>query len=74
MVPDAVGVHEILWMDLLDPADRRLQPFAAALSLNNRQHRGQNQDDADECDDQQPDASSSSTMRQRLRRWSRWWS
>jgi hypothetical protein len=50
-------------MDALDPADRRLEPFAAALSLNNRQHRGQNQDDADERDDQHSDASSGSTTR-----------
>jgi hypothetical protein len=64
----------------LDPAHRRLQPFAAALSLNARQCHSQNQDDADERDDQHSDGSSSSTTRQRLRRWPhwssrrRWWS
>ena len=67
-----VVFHEILWTDVLDPAHRRLQPFAAALILNNRQHRGQNQDDADEHDDQQADARSSSTTRQRLRQWPLW--
>ena len=40
--PTRVAVHETLWMDLLDLADRRVEPFAAALILNNRQHRGQN--------------------------------
>ena len=69
-----VPVHEILWIDVLDAAHRRVQPFAAALSLNNRQHRSQDQDDADEGDDQQFDASSSSTTRQRLGRWPPWWS
>jgi hypothetical protein len=69
-----VAVHEILWTDVLDPAHRRVQPFAAPLSLNTRQCRSQNQDDADERDDQQSDASSSSTTRQRLRRWPHWWS
>jgi hypothetical protein len=58
-------------MDVLDPAYRRSDPFAAALSLNERQHRGQNQDDADERDDQQSDAKSRSTARQRLPRWLR---
>jgi hypothetical protein len=61
--PMQVTAHEILWMDRLDPADRRLQPFAAALSLNTRQHHSENQDDADERDDQHSDASSSSTTR-----------
>src|ERR1035437_988524 len=72
--PTRVAVHEILWIDVLESAHRRLEPFAAALSLNNRQHRGQDQDDADEGDDQQSDASSSSTTGQRLGRWSPWWS
>ena len=64
----------------LDPAHWRLEPVAAALCLESGQHRGQDQDDADERDDQQPDAGASSTGRQRLRRWSpsssrrrRWW-
>jgi len=64
----------------LDPAHWRLKPVAAALSLESRQHHGQDQDDADERDDQQPDRGASSTGRQRLRRWSpsssrrrRWW-
>jgi hypothetical protein len=68
------GVNEILWMDVLESAHLRLQPFATALGLNARQYRSENQDDANERDDQQSDASSSSTTRQRVRRWPHWWS
>ncbi|MGA2451878.1 MAG: hypothetical protein ABSG93_00015 [Solirubrobacteraceae bacterium] len=70
---EGISIFRQVEMDILDSAHRRLEPFAAALSLNSRQQRGQNQDDADEGDNQQSDASASST-RQRLPRWSPWWS
>jgi hypothetical protein len=38
-------------MDVLELAHQRTEPFAAALSLNPRQCRSENQDDANEDDD-----------------------